>query len=254
MTQSSLQNATYAAQARQEYDTQKKGPYSSPTGDFLLFLPVSTYSNATTEIYARAIAGNASISLPADTPAEVLKGYQVQYDSLNKRLLSNESGNLEIIWGDGAMILGLQHPYSRGSVKASSASIFDTPIADSGFLRNPLDVALLLEGIRFARRFIKSPSLAVLNPTEIAPGAAVTSNEDLEKFIRGGASTLYHPAGSCKMGPREEGGVVDAELKVYGVTGLRIVDQSVFPQLPASHTMTTAYGVAERAADIIRGL
>lgn len=254
LTQSSLQNATLAAQARQEYDAHRKGPYSSPTGDFLLFLPVSTYSNATAEIYTRAIAGNASISLPADTPAEVLKGYQVQYNSLNNRLLSNESGNLEIIWGDGAMILGLQHPYSRGSVKASSASIFDPPIADSGFLRNPLDVALLREGIRFARRFITSPSLAVLNPTEIAPGAAVTSNEDLEKFIRGGASTLYHPAGSCKMGPREEGGVVDAELKVYGVTGLRIVDQSVFPQLPASHTMTTAYGVAEKAADIIRGL
>lgn len=254
MTPSALENATFAAQARQEYEAQKKGPYTSPTGDFLLFLPVSTYSDAKAELYAQAVAGNASKSLPANTPEEVLKGYQTQYDSLTNRLLSNESGNLEIIWADGVMLLGLQHPYSRGSVKASSASIFDPPVADSGFLRNPLDVALLREGIRFARRFITTPSLAVLNPVEVAPGATVTSDEGLDEFIRGGASTLYHPAGSCKMGPREEGGVVDTELKVYGVSGLRIVDQSVFPQLPASHTMTTAYGVAEKAADIIRGL
>lgn len=139
-------------------------------------------------------------------------------------------------------------------MKAASSSIFDPPVADSGFLRNPLDVLLMREGVKFARRFITSPSLAALNPSEVAPGANVTSDGDLDQYIRDGASTVYHPAGSCKMGPKEEGGVVDGELKVYGVEGLRIVDQSVFPQLPASHTMTTAYGVAEKAADIIRGL
>lgn len=183
----------------------------------------------------------------------MIKGYEIQYKSLTSRLVANDSGTLEIIWADGIVVLGLQHPYSRGAVKASSSCIFDPPVADSGFLRNPLDVILLREGVRFARRFITSPSLAALNPAENAPGANVTSDEDLDKYIRGGATTLYHPAGSCKMGPKEEGGVVDGELRVYGVQGLRIVDQSVFPQLPASHTMTTAYGVAERAAEIIRG-
>ena len=213
-----------------------------------------TYSNISAQIQAQASAGNASASLPSDATPEVIKGYELQYKSLTSRLVANDSGTLEIIWADGVMALGLQHPYSRGSVKASSSSIFDPPVADSGFLRNPLDVVLLREGIRFARRFIKSPSLAVLNPSESAPGTNVTSDEDLDKYIRGSASTLYHPAGSCKMGPKEEGGVVDGQLKVYGVQGLRIVDQSVFPQLPASHTMTTAYGVAERAAEMIRGL
>lgn len=254
LTQSALQNATFVAQAREEYDTQKKGPYSSPTADFLLFLPVPTYSNDSASIHAQASAGNVTASLPSDASAEVIKGYQVQYDSLTSRLLANDSGTLEVIWADGIIVVGLQHPYSRGSVKAASSSIFDPPLADSGFLRNPLDVLLLREGVKFARRFITSPSLAALNPFEVVPGANVTSDADLDQFIRGGASTLFHPAGSCKMGPKEEGGVVDGELKVYGVEGLRIVDQSVFPQLPASHTMTTAYGVAEKAADIIRGL
>ncbi|KAF2441730.1 GMC oxidoreductase [Karstenula rhodostoma CBS 690.94] len=254
LTGSALQNATFAAQARQEYDAQRKGPYSSPTADFLLFLPVSVYSNESASIHAQASAGNVASSLPSDATREVVKGYQAQYDSLTSRLLANDSGTLEIIWADGAMVLGLQHPYSRGSVKAASSSIFDPPIADSGFLRSPLDVLLLREGIKFARRFIKSPSLAALNPFEVVPGANVTSDADLDEFIRGSVGTLYHPAGSCKMGPKEEGGVVDGELKVYGVQGLRVVDQSVFPQLPASHTMTTAYGVAEKAADIIRGV
>jgi choline dehydrogenase-like flavoprotein len=253
LTQSALQNATFAAQARQEYDTRKRGPYSSPSGDFLLFLPVSTFSNASAAIHAQASAEEASASLPTDATAEVIRGYQVQYDSITSRLLANDSGTLEIIWADGVVVLGLQHPYSRGSVKASSFSIFDPPVADSGFLRNPLDVLLLREGVKFARRFITSPSLAALNPFEVAPGANVTDDAELDGYIRSSASTLYHPAGSCKMGPKEEGGVVDGELMVYGVRGLRIVDQSVFPQLPASHTMTTAYGVAERAADIIRG-
>lgn len=253
LTQSALQNTTFAAQALQEYKTQKKGPYSSSTADYLLFLPVSTYTNASTAIHAQAAAAAASASLPKDATPEVVKGYEKQYASLTSRLLAPDSGTLEIIWADGTMVLGLQHPFSRGSVKAPSPNVFDAPIADSGFLRNPLDVLLLREAVKFARKFIAMPSLAALNPTEVVPGKNVTADEDLDAYIRGSVSTLYHPAGSCKMGPKEEGGVVDTELRVYGVKGLRIVDQSVFPQLPASHTMTTAYGVAERAADVIRG-
>lgn len=186
-------------------------------------------------------------------PACVAKGYAKQYASLNQKLTSKDAAFLEIIWADGVVVLGLQHPYSRGSVKASSSNIFDAPVADAGFLRNPLDVTLLREGVHFARKLVQAPGIAELAPVEVAPGTNVTSSADIDAFIKGSASTLYHPAGSCKMGPREEGGVVDGELKVYGVQGLRVVDASVMPILPASHTMTTVYAVAEKAADIIRG-
>ncbi|KAH4800122.1 hypothetical protein HBI24_227390 [Parastagonospora nodorum] len=246
-------NATFAAEARRQYDTEKKGPLTSPTGDFLLFLPLSTYSNSSSAVAAQAAAGSASLSLPSDVPACVAKGYEKAYASLNQKLTSKDAAFLEIIWADGVVVLGLQHPYSRGSVKASSSNIFDAPVADAGFLRNPLDVTLLREGVHFARKFAQAPGIAELAPVEVAPGANVTSNADIDAFIKGSASTLYHPAGSCKMGPREEGGVVNSELKVYGVEGLRIVDASVMPILPASHTMTTVYAVAEKAADIIRG-
>lgn len=217
-------------------------------------MPLSTYSNASAAIAAQAAAAKASASLPSDTPAEVLKGYEAQYASLNQKLVSEDSAMLEIIWADGVVVLGLQHPYSRGSVKASSSNVFDAPLADVGFLRNPIDVALIREGVHWARRLTQVDGIAELSPFEVVPGSNVTSDADIENFIRGSAATLYHPAGTCKMGAKEEGGVVDGDLKVYGVEGLRVVDASVMPMLPASHTMTTVYAVAEKAADIIRGL
>ncbi|KAH9872762.1 hypothetical protein J1614_005156 [Plenodomus biglobosus] len=252
LTNTLTTNTTFAAQARQEYDTQKSGPLTSPTGEFLLFLPVSTYSNATEAIISQATAGGAGASLPSNTPREVANGYAAQYASLNKKLAAKDSAFLEVIWGDGAMVLGLQHPYSRGSVKAASSSVFDAPIADVGFLRNPVDITLLREGVRFVRKLAAAPGIAELNPFEAVPGANVTADADIDAFIRNSAATLFHPAGTCKLGPKEMGGVVDNELKVYGVQGLRVVDASVMPILPATHTMTTVYAVAEKAADIIK--
>jgi hypothetical protein len=245
-------NATFAAEARKLYDTEKRGPLSSSTADFLLFLPLSTYSNASDAIYSQATAGDASLSLPPQVPSEVTKGYQAEYKTLNEKLIAKDAAFLEIIWADGVVVVGLQHPYSRGSVKASSSSIFDAPVADAGFLRNPLDTQLLREGVRFARQLVKADGISELAPFEVVPGANVTSSADIDAWIKGSASTLFHPAGTCKMGPREEGGVVDGELKVYGVEGLRVVDASVIPILPAAHIMTTVYAVAEKAADIIR--
>lgn len=252
LTNTLTTNTTFAAQAREQYDNEKAGPLTSPTADFLLFLPLQTYTNATQSILSQAIAGGSSASLPPNTPAEVARGYEAQFDSLNKKLEADDSAILEVIWADGVMVLGLQHPYSRGSVKASSSSMFDAPVADVGFLRNEVDTVLLREGVHFARKLAAAQSIATLNPFEVSPGSNVTADADIDAFIRSTASTLFHPAGSCKMGSREDGGVVDQELKVYGVEGLRVVDASVMPILPASHTMTTVYATAEKAADIIK--
>jgi hypothetical protein len=244
-------NATFAAEARAQYDSQKKGPLTSPTGDFLIFLPLSDYSNAASDIHKQAASQDGTKFLPPGTPADVAKSYQKQQKLLSEKLLDKKSAILELIWSDGALVLGLQHPFSRGSVKAKSSSIFDAPVANPEFLRNPLDVALLTEGIRFARKLVEAPSIKSLAPVEVVPGANVTSDDDLEQFIRSSAGTLFHPAGSNRIGKREEGGVVDENLRVYGVDGLRIVDASVIPLLPAAHTMTTVYAVAERVSDLI---
>lgn len=153
---------------------------------------------------------------------------------------------MEFIWDTGNVVLGLQHPYSRGTVRAASSDAFDAPLATPGYLSNPLDIQLLTEAVRYSRTLRATAAIQALDPVEVLPGASVTSDADIETFIRGNAGTLYHPAGSCKMGPKADGGVVDATLKVYGTSNLRIVDASVFPLLPATHIMTAVFGVAEK--------
>lgn len=246
-------NSTFAAEALAEYKDQGTGPYSTPTGDFLLFLPLTTYSNNSVSIATTAAAQDGTQYLPSDTPAEVITGYQKEQTILNDRLSRNDSALLEVIWDTGVLVLGLQHPYSRGYVKAASNNTFDSPLATPGSLSNPLDIQLLADGLKFARRVWATDAIQPLQPVEVSPGADVTSDDAIEAWVRSNAATLYHPAGSCKMGARAEGGVVDTNLLVYGTSNLRIVDASVMPLLPATHIMTAVYAVAEKAADIITG-
>lgn len=243
ITSNNLTDPAFAAQARAEYDTNRTGPYSSPTGDFLAFLPLPMFSNRSAEIQSEA-ASQTSTFLYSDTPDSVTTGYAKEHEVLAENLKACAS--LEIIWSDGAFILGLEAPFSRGRVLASSADVFSSPVADPAFLRNPLDVAILSEGVQFVRRLAQTNAMKELSPVEILPGA-----QDIETYIRSSATTLYHPVGTCKMGLREEGGVVDNELKVYGVANLRVVDASMMPIVPAAHTMTTVYAVAEKVSWVL---
>ncbi|KAH7363120.1 hypothetical protein B0T11DRAFT_282129 [Plectosphaerella cucumerina] len=245
-------NATFAAEARAQYDAQRQGPLTSPTGDFLHFLPLSVISDAADAISAEAAAQDPSAHLLPGTPASVAQGYRALHAELAEKLASQDSAVMEYIWADDVIVLGLQKPFSRGNVKAASGNVFDAPVANSGFLSNPLDVALLREGVRFARKIHAAPSIAALQPFEVVPGANVTADADLDAFIRGSAATLFHPCGTAKLGARENGGVVDKNLKVYGVQKLRVVDASIMPIHPAAHSMTTVYAVAEKAADLIK--
>ncbi|KAM0424323.1 hypothetical protein ACHAPT_010469 [Fusarium lateritium] len=249
---SNLKNGTFAAEVREQYDKYREGPFTSPLGEFLVFMPLSNVSDTSSDIYQKAINQDATKFLPAGTPAQVVKGYRSQHDILNERLQSSKSAVLEFIWDDGGIYVCLQHPYSRGSIQAISPGIFDAPAANPGLIRNPLDIELLSEGIKFSRKLVNTAAMEVLEPLEVVPGAEVTGDEALKTFIRSTVSGFFHPAGSCMMGRREEGGVVDAELRVYGVDRLRVVDASVMPLLPAAHTMATVYAVAEKAVDIIK--
>lgn len=251
LQRSNLTDATFATKVREQYEEYRRGPLTSPLGDFLVFMPLSNFSEVSSDIYLEAINQDSTDFLSTDTPTQVIEGYKKQHTVLNDRLLSLESIILEVIWDDGEMLLCLQHPYSRGSIKAMSPSTFNAPAADPGLIKIPLDIAILVEAIRFSRRLVNVSAMQKLEPLEVVPGADVTSDEALQEFIRSTVSNFYHPAGSCKMGSREEGGVVDAKLKVYGVEGLRVVDASVMPLLPAAHTMATVYAVAEKVSEIL---
>ncbi|GAB7355295.1 hypothetical protein MBLNU459_g5833t1 [Dothideomycetes sp. NU459] len=244
-------NATFANAARAQYNQSRTGPYTGATADYLVFLPGSNFTTNITALSAKAAAQTPNDYLDADTPSTVSAGYAAQHKLLTTGLTAKDLAIMEFIWGDGAVVLGLQHPFSRGSIKLGSANVFDPPLADSAFLRNPLDLDILVEGVKFVRSIYATSALTALSPVEILPGANVTSDADLQKFVRQNAATIYHPVGSCSLAPLEKGGCVDASLRVYGVSGLRVVDASVMPMLPATHTQSTVYAVAEKAASII---
>jgi choline dehydrogenase-like flavoprotein len=104
--------------------------------------------------------------------------------------------------------------------------------------------------MKFARRYYQSQTLALFQPIETHPGSNVTEDGELEGFIRNNLTpTVYHPVVTCEMLPRELGGVVDEELRVHGVTGLRIVDASVIPTAVGVNTCQTVYAIAKRVGE-----
>ena len=113
------------------------------------------------------------------------------------------------------------------------------------------DVDRLVRGFKLMRAILQQPALASLGPKEAPGSAQAITDEQIEQFIRDRADTIYHPAGSCRMGlgPFD---VVDARLRVHGVQGLRVVDASVMPQLVSGNSNAPVIMIAEKAADMIR--
>ncbi|KAL4923152.1 GMC family oxidoreductase [Aspergillus undulatus] len=248
------ENATFAAESLALYNSEKTGPYADATGNFLAFLPTGNFTTAADaqSIHSAAQAQDPTTYLDTDTPTTVQAGYALQHELLVEGINRIDEAQLEIIWSDGTFVLGLQHPFSRGSVRLASTNPFDAPLADAAFLRNPVDVQILIAAVKYARKLAASPVLAAFNPVELVPGPDVTADADLEAYIRGAAESLYHPSGSASVGKEQLGGVVDEEFRVHGVKGLRVVDASVLPMLPATHIQSSVYAVAEKAAEAIR--
>ena len=145
----------------------------------------------------------------------------------------------------------LLRPKSRGSVRLASADPLAAPLIDPNFLGEADDMARLLRGFRLMRSILAQPALARFGGRELPASAAAHSDGEIEQFIRKHADTIYHPAGSCRMGmgPMD---VVDAQLRVRGMQGLRVVDASIMPSLVGGNTNAPVIMIAEKAADMIR--
>jgi choline dehydrogenase-like flavoprotein len=142
---------------------------------------------------------------------------------------------------------------SRGAVRLRSADPTEAPIIDPHYFREPSDLARGLAGLRLARRLARTRVLRRFPlRREIMPGPDLDSDEELIRYLCASADTCYHPAGTCRMG-RDSMAVVDAELRVYGLEGLRIADASIFPDNVNANTMAPTLAIAEKAADLILG-
>jgi choline dehydrogenase len=144
------------------------------------------------------------------------------------------------------------HPRSRGWVRLKSADPRALPGVTLNLLSDPEDLATLRAGMRAARRIYHTPPQAELTGAEILPGDKVQSDDELDAFLRETTYVSMHPVGTCAMGTSAEA-VVDPELRVIGVEGLRVVDASVMPTVPGANTNAAVIMIAERAADLIKG-
>jgi choline dehydrogenase len=144
------------------------------------------------------------------------------------------------------------YPRSRGRLTLASADPFAAPLIDPNLLSVPEDVEALVRGIRLVRRIFASPAFARYKARETAPGASAQSDADLIAYIRAEAYTVHHPVSTCRMG-KDEQAVVDPQLRVIGIEGLRVADASVFPAIIGGNTNAAVVMIAEKAADMILG-
>ena len=144
-------------------------------------------------------------------------------------------------------------PQSRGELRLRSANPADHPVLDPRYLSHPDDMRLSLKALKLARSIFAQPSFsAFVEPTEAYPGDAMHDDAALEHYIRSKGKTVYHPAGTCRMGV-DDMAVVDPELKVRGLRHLRVVDNSIMPTLISGNTNATAIMIGEKASDLVSG-
>lgn len=172
------------------------------------------------------------------TPASYMEGVQGQ--------LEREPGMTIASWQ--------QRPDSRGWVRLRSADPFEAPVIQPNYLVEESDRRVLLKGMKLARRLLSSKALEPYYDYEDFPGPKVQSDDELLGAAKQRGTTTFHPAGTCRMGPASDRlSVVDDQLRVRGLEGLRVVDASVMPKMLSANINAATIMIAEKAANLIRG-
>ncbi len=174
---------------------------------------------------------------------------QLQPFSGKDRYARRPQDGLDAHSGFTVGVMGLR-PRSRGWTHIASADPVEYPKIDPKYLDDPHDAGVLLAGIKAVRHVASFPSLAKLIVRETRPGPEAVTDEQILEYIRQTTQTTWHIVGSCKAGT-DDSCVVDPELRVRGVDGLRVIDSSIFPTIPSSNTNAPTIALGERGADIV---
>lgn len=252
-----LKNATRAAEELAKYNAGEVSLYDYTASGYSYF-PWSVVSNETAASLRALVESDKSLTSPVD---KVKKSY----------LSSSTVPQLEVIFSDGytglkgypaatspqfgigtfALIGVVQHPLSKGNVHIGSRNINDKPVINPNYLSNPYDLQAATNLAKFLRKIASSKPMSDVWTQEYEPGTAVQTDDDWKKYALANTLSIYHPIGTAALLPEKDGGVVNPDLKVYGVKGLRVVDASIIPLLPSAHLQTLVYGIAEKAAEMI---
>ena len=153
-------------------------------------------------------------------------------------------------WPGCTIAVVQNRPESRGSLHLKSTDSREQPAIRANYLSTDTDRRCVVEGLRFMRRLTSAPALAPYIESQYRPGPEVRSDDELLDYARGHGSTMYHPAGTCKMG-HDAMAVVDGRLRVHGLSGLRVADASIMPTLCSGNTNAPTVMIAEKASEMI---
>jgi choline dehydrogenase-like flavoprotein len=230
------------------------GPRSQTVGNSCGLIPLQLCTDNYTQIIQAYEAQNFSQYLPSSYTASQIAGYGAQRKVLAKSFASDKAAVLEVPFNgasSGAMVL--MKPASRGTVLMNSTNKYAEPTVYYGMLTNPTDTEVMIANIRFVRKWMNTTAMqTTFAPSEIAPGASLLSDADLAAWVATNLSpTTAHGCCTAAMLPEELGGVVSPELLVHGVTGLSVGDISMMPLIPATHTCSSVYAIAEKVRFLI---
>ncbi|KAI0040461.1 GMC oxidoreductase [Auriscalpium vulgare] len=228
------QNASLAATDLAQWEATRKGPYSSPATTHLGWFRVS--DDVLGEI------GDTSAG-PTSAHYEIIinDGYASTVEPMP------QTGRFFTI---GTVLVS---PSARGAVTLASTNPFDKPIVDPAFFSTAADIRIMREAVKAAKRFAGAPAFKDYIVRPYGAFANTTTDAAIDVYARNGSVSIWHPIGTASIAPfASQDGVVNPDLTVKKTRGLRVVDASVFPFIPAAHTQAGTYAIAERAASLIR--
>lgn len=193
----------------------------------------------------------AADNIPVSSPATVKAGYAAQKALINAQLTADDVGIVEVMaTSSGGITVATQKVYSRGVVVPKTNNIWDGPAPNPRYCSNVADCEILALAIQATNKLVKTQAFNDLQVT--IPAVFDTDDRvQLLRQVRARISTEFHPAGSAAMMPENLGGVVDTNLKVYGLCNLRIVDASIMPIIPSAHLQAGVYAVAEKVSWVL---
>jgi len=228
----------------------------------LAFQPLSAISPDAHAVQEKYLAPIQARIDDGDCPPGLRKQYTLQLEQIKAQIPSHEIALFQsiglVLVPDpkkkyACLVALMNHPFSRGYIHINSSNPLEHPVIDPRYFEEEYDVRSFAESIKFVRRIAQQEYFKnIFKEEELSPGPSVQTDEEIVEFLKEQFRSSFHTVGSCSMLPREDGGVVDNKLKVYGTTNIRVMDISIIPLHIAGHPQATAYAIGELGADIIR--
>lgn len=245
VTHSAVSNSTFLELATEEWETNGSGILGNPGGDLLGWekLP-QPYRKSLSDDTQQALS-----AFPEDWP-EIEYLILDAYSGNNENYIANAPQTPFMYASPAAALVA---PLSRGNVTISSTNTADPPIINPNWLSHPADQELAVAAFKRVRQLMDTDIMRVITVgNEVFPGLNVTTDAQILQHIKNDGTMVFHASCTCKMGTAQDPmAVVDSKMKVFGTSGLRVVDASSFALLPPGHPQSTIYALAEKAVDDI---